>query len=141
LLDVSDEVRAVLEPGTNVAGTIAKHDDSGADPFLYEPDHIYAWPGRSVFVVEGDGSLDLERFTVHVAYVADSGTEQAAQLRSRDVSEVVDAKAKAYAAAIRANRTRTGIWEHIQVDAVDWDRLRALEVRGFVMDLSGYRLI
>jgi hypothetical protein len=140
-LDEVDAIRVLLEPGTAVAGTIALHDDSGAEPIEYVANTIYGWALRDVFHVEGTGQLDVQDFTARFAYVADLQDEIAAGTRLRSVSLLLDAKFQAYAATIRANRARASLWEHLAVSAVEWDAIRALEKRGFFLDVAGYRLL
>lgn len=129
VLDTADELAVLIEPDPGL------RDDAREQPIEYLPDTLYLWPRVVLFEVEGDGSLDLERFDIRVAWAADRLGEGDLD---REVSDQIARRADALAAVIRANRTGT-TYEHAQV-SFDFEALRGFDVRGFLAVITGYVL-
>lgn len=147
LIDVSDQIRALLEPGP--PGVV--HNTDAAMPFFYEPNTIYAWPqGPDEHHQAGDGKQDEERFTVMAAYAVSDQGERRDKDRLRSISVALDAKAHAWAAVIRANRVLphtalpldrlwsdlTAVFNHNAIRTVGKGA-----VRGFTVTIRGWRLV
>lgn len=144
MLDIMDGIRELLEPS---ATTTVVTDDTGADPFVYEPNHLYVFESGDVRDLAGNSPADIERFSVVAMFVADDAGEEADQTRRREITAALDDKRDAYLAAVRATRTFTDpgppervLWAHLQGSA-DADFVRALEVRGIAIRLTGWRFI
>lgn len=140
MLDLIDAIVDLLEPP---AARVTKIDSAiGAEPFSYEgrPDTLFLFEyGPDVRDLAGAGPLELERFALQAVYVGDSKDEEAQQTRRRDVNEAIDVKRELYAKRIRERRSaRT--WSHLQA-AFDGDYVRAFEVRGFALRISGWRIL
>ena len=134
MLSILDEVLAMLEPDAQL------RDGTCARPVVYTHDLLYGWPRRSKYDPEGDGSLDEHQFTVRLAWAADANFEVESGVRDRATTLAIDAKVSAMRAAIAANRTGA-TYEHLQVDAVDYETLITSHVRGVYVDVSGYMLL
>lgn len=135
---------ATAEHDAGTSGTI--RDRTGAEPFVYEgrQDTVFAFEvdddRRSFAGVGADGAgEDLIRFAYEIVYVADSGLEEAEQIRTRAVSELIDAKRELYMQRIRAVRSGA-TWIDLRA-TVDVDYVRSFGVRGFAIRLYGLRLV
>lgn len=127
--DVCDELAALLEPDP------ALRDDARVRPTEYLPDTLYVWPRVVVFEPDGDGSLDLERFDIRVAWAADRLGEGEPD---RDVSDAIAGRAESVAALIRANRTGA-TYDAARV-SFDFEVLGGFDARGFQAVVTGYVL-
>ena len=151
MLDVLDRVLELLEPGgeldpetstrMSTSGTTVDH--TGAQPFNleFQPDWLYAWPGRDLHetLEAGDPPSIRERFELHLVYIGDSGGEQAISRRLRAVSDALDAKAHAYLGRVAANQApRGGLWSDLGAELTP-DTIRGFNVRGAALRLTGWR--
>jgi len=138
VLDVIDALMPILEP----PGTDALLDNTGADPFTYMGGTLYGWvTGRSQSPV-GTGEVQ-EDFEITFVYAAKDQGEAAGGIRKRDVTEELEAKANQYLTAIRTHAHADGApaaWGNIQ-GRVDWDTIRALNVRGVAVVVTGNRIV
>lgn len=130
--DVVDEFLALIEPDATL------RDDALAMPNEYAADLLYGWPIAEVFVTEGSGALDEDQFRFRVAWAVEDETAIAESVRTRATTLLIRDKAQALAALVRSHRSGEA-FEFLQVDGVDY-QLVTKNVRGFVMDLSGYVL-
>lgn len=148
LIDVCDAIRDdVLE--TPTTGAVINNDC--AQPFIYEHNTLYVWPGPlDEHRQSGDGAQDEERFTIIAGYaLADQG-ERATKDRQRTISEQLDQRAHTYAERIRANRaypegatqgSRT--WGDLTA-VINHNAIRTVgkkAVRGFTVTMRGWRLV
>lgn len=132
MLPIVDEIAAEVPVGTGIT-----RDGTASRPAEYWPDMLYAWAATDRRDVEGDGSVDDSRFTVELAYtVATDETPDTG--RDREVSEALDEAADAIAEWVRDNRANE-LWNHLQVDQINFDELKGLEHRGVRLTLSGMR--
>lgn len=158
MIDVIDEVLSVIEPWTAaptetdgsrsvVATSGTRVDLNAAEPFElnFAPNTLYGWLEGDRHEPAGSGNpiQDLERFGIVALYVADSGSEEPKQVRTRAVSIAIDTKVQAYLAALAANRSRTPagvphLWQHIE-GTLDPDLIRDFSVRGAALRIAGYR--
>jgi hypothetical protein len=139
VLDLIDAIADLLEPP---ATRSTKLDPAlGAEPFAYDSAdtlYLFEW-GPDVRDLAGASGSDLERFAIQAVYVADSKDEEPKQKRRRDVTEALDAKREHYAQRIRQHRSGAS-WSHLQA-VIDGDYIRAFEIRGFALRISGWRII
>lgn len=159
MMDVIDALAELLEPwapATPVdrnwsrtvkanSGTVV--DLNGAEPILWEANHLYLFEDGDQHALAGVGNPPEERelFSIVAIYVADSGDEEAKQRRTRAVSEALDVRRHGYAAAIAANRSRYATggatpWQHLE-SSLDADFVRNFNIRGFALRISGYRYL
>ena len=134
VMDVIEEVRPSLVPDGSV------DDDSLARPVEYAPDTLYAWPLTEAFDPDGDGSLDLDRFTFRMAWGVPADGEVAALERDRDTSLAIKAFLDATVAWIASHRTGSA-YENLQITAVDHQALITHSIRGVLVDVTGYELL
>lgn len=154
MLDLLAAIRQLLEPAavppqTRVVrletqdrgATGTWRDLAGSEPFAYDtPDTLYLFEwGPDVRDLAGASAADLERFAVQAVYVADSKDEEAQQIRRLSVTTALDAKRELYAQKIRQHRSGAS-WQHLQA-VIDGDYVRAFEIRGFALRISGWRII
>ena len=154
MLQLVDSLLELVEPGADpqpswatadfdAAASGTKRDRTGAEPFVFDgrPDTLFGFEidddRRGTAGVSSGAGEDLVRFAVELVYVADSGLEEAEQLRRRSVSSAIDAKRELYVARIRAVRSGAS-WQDLRC-AVDVDYVRSWQVRGFALRLYGYR--
>jgi hypothetical protein len=130
-------------PDQDFGASGTKRDRTAAEPFVFDtrPDTVFAFESedrRDTFGTTANGQgEDMVRFVIEVVYVADSGMEEPQEMRTRSVSEKIDAKRQQYVEAVR--RVRSGAdWSHLQA-SVDVDFIRAYSVRGFALRLTGWR--
>jgi hypothetical protein len=144
VIAVLDAILATLEPSP--AGGLVV-DNSGAQPFHYEPNHLYCWaPEPSVFIPAGTtdtiGRNDREDFGFLAVYVPPQSTGDASEMRtktrSRALSVALDTKLSAYVAAIAALPVNRPHWLHLTA-VVEHDHIRTLDVRAGGLRLRGYR--
>ncbi len=137
VLSIVDAIAALITPPSGIT-----LDASGSRPVIWLPDRIYVYPNRQIPKPEGDGSLDVTFFYVRLAWTVNGLAEESAgQTRLREVSLSLDAAAAYCIDQVRANRRNTGLWEALQVDAVTYDGVVTLDVRGIFVDISGYRMV
>lgn len=149
---VLDAMMPMLEP------TETLRDDSRARPVVFDPETVqptfvgdlgvlYGWPRRERFDPEGSGRLDLERFSIRLAWAVDASLELSGELRERSTSEVLFDKAEAIGAWVRTHRRGPDLpggaatWEHVALVEVDYESLVTNSVRGIYLDLDGYTLL
>ena len=117
-------------------------DLSAAEPFGYVgyPDTLFLFEwGPDIRGLAGASPQDLERFALQAVYVADAKDEEPQERRRRDVTETLDAKREFYAARIRQRRSAAS-WSHLEC-TIDGDYVRAFEVRGVALRISGWRVV
>jgi hypothetical protein len=147
LIDVSDQIRLLLEPGP--PGVV--HSTSAAMPFFFENNTIYCWPeGSDEHRQHGDGAQDEERFTIFAAYAVTDQGERKSKDRLRAISLTLDAKAHAWAEILRANRVYPNtalplnrLWSDL-VAVINHNAIRTVgknAVRGFTVTIRGWRLV
>jgi hypothetical protein len=144
MLDVVLAVAELLEPDSS--GVV--RDESGAEPFFYVPNTLYAWCSDDRHVPDGAGGplpCVREEFEITAVFAAADDAEQAGKQRSGALSATLDAKGAAYALAIAQNRSRYSNlsdtpWEHL-VATVDHDVTSDRDIRGVGMRISGYRYL
>jgi hypothetical protein len=118
----------------------ATRDDAAAPPLKHFAQTLYAWAVRETRRPDGTGALDEGVFRLRVEYAAAGTGEESRSARDRATSVALDEAADAMADWVRLHRTGA-TYEHLQVDAIDYDTLRTLDFRGFALDVSGYRQI
>lgn len=138
---VLDALMPLLEPNES------RRDDSRARfvELQADPEILYGWPRRRRLDPEGTGQLDLERFTIRLAYAVSAELEVASGQRDRATSEALFAKDEAIGGWVRQHRrlddaAGNPVWEHLQVTEVDYDGLVTNSVRGIYLELNGYTL-
>jgi hypothetical protein len=147
LLELVEPAAAVQPAGLPVdmdrAESGSLRDRTAAEPFTYDDfaDTVFAFETDDVRLPFGTQAAqgigeDLVRFAVQLVYVAGSGLEEAAQRRSRAVSEAIDDRRQLYVARVRAVRSGAD-WSHLQASA-DVDYVRSWMVRGFALRLTGW---
>lgn len=154
MLDLIDGIRNLLEPPADpVEERIVKleiqdrgasgtwRDLAGAEPFAYDtPDTLYLFEwGADIRGLAGASPHDMERFAFQAVYCANSLDEEAQQRRRRDVTATLDAKRELYASLIRNHRSGA-TWQHLECQ-IDGDYVRAFEIRGFALRVSGWRIV
>lgn len=135
LLPIVDAIRGLI-----TLPTAMEADTSGAAPVKYAPERLYIWPRTQQFIPEGDGSLDLGRFRIRVAWSRAGQGEGMGQVRLPAISTQLDEGVQTVVDMVRANRT-SATWESLVVDEVRYDAIVTFDVRAAWIDLSGYRLI
>jgi hypothetical protein len=159
MIDLIDAIAELIEPWTPAepterrgirevraqSGTVV--DLNAAEPFSWEPNHLYLWDEGDIHALAGVGNPpeEQERFSIAAIYVADSGDEEAQRRRTRTVSAALSQKRHEYAAAIAANRSKYATggatpWAHLE-SSLDADLLREFNVRGFALRITGYRFL
>lgn len=144
MIDVIDAIRDLFEPPSladpnkSVAGV--NIDRSCAEPIEKVANTIYAWEAACAESSIGTGEVRQD-FEVSVLFVVDNEGENAAVLRSRDVSEALDTKRTAYLRLVRLF-AHIPPWDSGNITASsDADFLRQFEVRGIAIRVRGYRLV
>lgn len=135
VLDVLDELAALLEPDPML------RDDSGDRPGIdsLAEDRLYLWALREPFTLVSMGYEDRAGFVVQAAWAAERML--ADEPARREVTERIVARARALRDALAAVAGRGTTFDQAHVDEVDYEGLRALDVRGFTATISGYRII
>lgn len=141
-IDRLDALLSVLEP-TPAGGLVI--DNSGAQPFVYEPNHLYCWmPAPSTFTPAGTrdtvGRNDREDFEYLAVYVAPSQpspSEMRSKARSRALSVALETKASEYVERVAALPVNRPHWLHLAA-VVEHDHIRTLDVRAVGIRLRGY---
>jgi hypothetical protein len=165
VLDIVDALAALLEPwpvtpgpATDAAGSRTVKANSGvvvdlnaAEPVIWRAGTLYLFEELRDHRLAGVGNPPEvhEHFGLRAILALDAKDEEAAQLRRRDVSALVDTKTEAYLAAIAAHRSIYGAghpsvgqptpWAHLAA-ASDADSLRTFQVRGVALRINGYRI-
>ncbi len=132
IIDIADAVAQLLEPDPTM------RDDSRAKPYKFESDMLYVWYETETFEPIGD-ECDQRDFTLFAQWVIES--DEVGELRSRETSELVAARAETYWAAVSTQRTHTPEYEGLHVDAIDYSDPDGLDARGFTMTLTGYTIV
>ncbi len=141
-MDRLDALLAVLEPAP--AGGLVV-DTSGAQPFEYEPNHLYCWmPEPSVFTPAGTRDLvgrnDREDFGYLAVYVPSgqpTPSEMRTKTRSRALSIALAEKEAEYVERVAAMPVNRPHWLHMAA-VVEHDHIRTLEIRAVGVRLRGY---
>ena len=129
VLDIADQLAQLLEPDPEL------RDDSRAQPAVYEVDKLYLWAPAETFEVISTGPLEQRNFALRAAWVIASDE---VELRSRETSDAIAARAEAMRAVVAGKRALDTFWDWLQVDGIDYEDLDGIDARGFYMDLSGY---
>lgn len=150
MLDVIDGIVELLEPENE---RIVKVDDSGAEPLDYAPDTLYVFEAGDNREQAGHSpSSDLARFTLVAILTVDDQAERAKGRRMREVSQKLDTKREEYLRKVRRNRTgplimgdanvpaNSPLWGNL-TGAANPEFIRALDVRGLAITLTGWRLV
>lgn len=134
ILDIADELAELIEPDPTL------RDDSRVQPAAYEPDTLYLWPAREVYIGVTTGSassIDAEEHVeLRVAWAADRLGEGDPD---RSVTDEVVARADALGQTLRAHPSGA-TYEQMSVASVDYEVLRGFDVRGFQATLVGWVL-
>lgn len=134
ILDIADELAALIEPDPTL------RDDTRVQPAAYEPDTLYLWPVREVYIGVTTGttsSIDAEEHVeFRVAWAADRLGEGDPD---RSVTDEVVARADAIGQVLRANPSGA-TYEQMSLAAVDYESLTGFDARGFVATLIGWTL-
>lgn len=138
ILTVTDTLRQLLDPDP-------RHQDrSGDRPPSADitAERWYLWPASEAFADDGQGQLDREEWQLGVIWAANRGAEVGG-VPSRDVTELIVAKAEHLRAVLAANRSAadasgTVVWEWAELAQVDYERLRTNTVRGFLGRIDGW---
>ena len=147
MIEVVDGIRDLFEPpdpldeGKSTNGVLI--DRSCSDPFEKVANTIYAWEAACRESPIGTGEIRQD-FEVDVLFVLDNEGENAQALRSREVSEALDAKRSAYMKLVRdhANYPFGSVADAGNMQATsDADFLRQFEVRGIAIRVTGWRLV
>lgn len=133
--EVLDFLRSSLEPDQE-----AELDDTAAEPLEWTANTLYAYllPATTHEPFESGPSV-LERFSARIVYVADDGGESARRERSRDVSDLLDAKRTRYLDTLRGLMSAPPFWAFAaaaETSAPDTLLTRAVSIR-----LNGYRIL
>lgn len=133
--EVLDFLRSSLEPDRE-----AELDDTAAEPLEWTANTLYAYilPVTTHEPFESGPSV-LERFSARIVYVADDGGESAQRERSRDVSDLLDAKRTRYLDTLRELMSAPPFWAFAaaaETSAPDTLLTRAVSIR-----LNGYRIL
>lgn len=162
LNELGEELLALVEPWPAVPGpgvdqdgrrTVAAASGVTVDLNLarpYEPagDTVYGWFVTEAHQLAGVGNPPEERetFTFQVLFSVDRLGEEGRATHRRDVSDAIDARAHAYAAALAANRSTYAVdgaptpWSHVQTASILRDTA-TFDVRGFSLVATGYRYL
>lgn len=127
---IADKVAELLEADATL------RDDNRAEPALFESDRLYVWCPSESFEVIGQ-EMEQRDFLLRAAWVIESDE---VELRIRATSDAIATKAEAYRAAVASQRAQTPWYEGLHVEGVDYESLAAIDARGFLMDLTGYRI-
>ena len=142
-------------PQTEVDGRRHVVADSGisidlnlARPYDPDPDTLYGWFVNEQHQLAGVGNPPEERevFTFQILYSVDRLGEEGRATHRRDVSDAIDARAHAYAAALADNRStyresgEPTPWQHVQTTSILRDTT-TFDVRGFSLVATGYRYL
>lgn len=135
LITIIDALQALVEPDPETGPTI---DDAASQPFDFAGNTLYAWEENSMRRSIGTGGEVREDFTIVLVYCSEAAEEAWSQ-RSREISIALDAKRTAYLDAIRSHEG-VGPWGYIS-GASDPDFVRAFEVRGIAVRVTGWRIL
>lgn len=156
--ELGEAIALLLEPSTTAPATVdgvrTVTADSGAivdlnmaRPFEWKPGMLYAWPTRHDHALAGAGNPpeEQENFAFQFVYCADRLGEEPQLQARRDVSDALDAKAAAYAAAVAANRSKyadgtPAPWD-LLTSSINHDTTHTFGVRGVAAVVSGYRIV
>lgn len=137
MLDVVDGIRELLEDGSDAT---VSTDDSGERPYDWTPWTLYVWEESSAHTSIGTGEV-REDFVVVAAIAVPNDGEESVGVRSRAVTERLDAKRNQYLDAIRRH-TDVGPWrDGYLAGASVPDYLRQLDLRGIAVRVTGWRII
>lgn len=155
LLALVEPWPAVPGPATAVDGSRTVVADSGvavdlnlARPYDPDPDTLYGWFTTETHALAGVGNPPEERenFTFQMLFSVDRIGEEGRATHRRDVSDAIDSRAHAYAAALAANRSTYAVsgaptpWDHVQTGPITRD-ITTFDVRGFALVATGYRYL
>lgn len=154
ILDVLDGLLQVVEPGgeievdshgvaTRIANSTVRVDHNGDRPFAYEAGHLYGWAEADTHLPDSAGPSVREDFVVRLVLVAANEGEEAEQRRHRALTAELDARGHLYLSRLAANRSRyadgqPAPWGHV-AGVLDHEYIRAIEVRGLALVVTGYR--
>lgn len=126
---ICDSIAALIEPDPEL------RDDNRGRPPVPELGLLYVWAAGETVTLIDTGRTDQMTLSLRVAYAVDKETETDYPLRS--VSDEVAAAAEHLKAVVRANRDTAGLF-NLQVESIDYEQLKALDVRGYIAALSGW---
>jgi hypothetical protein len=130
ITEIADQVAQLLEPDPLL------RDDGRAEPTVFEADLLYVWAPSETFEPIGQ-ECEQRDFLLRAAWVIETDDTE---LRSRETSDAIATKSEAYRAAVASQRALTPWYEGLHVEGVDHETLSAIDARGFLMDLTGYRI-
>ncbi len=128
---VAREVAALLEPDETM------RDSAYARPTTYAPGRLYVWPRREEYVVADMNPTYREDFTLRVALAAQAAHE--VDVRDPAVTMLLEAWSDQLIRIVREHPSGA-TFDDLRPAAVDYESLVSLDVRGFYLDLAGYRL-
>ena len=162
LNELGEQLLKLIEPWPGVPGPATDQDGrrtvtatSGivvdlnlARPYEPAAGTLYGWFTTEQHLLAGVGNPPEERelFTFQVLYSVDRLGEEGRATHRRDVSDAIDARAHAYAAALAANRSTYAAdgsptpWSHVQTTSILRDTA-TFDVRGFSLVANGYRYL
>lgn len=115
-------------------------DRTGARPFDWEPDTLYAYelPESPRHVPFEAGPSVQEEFDVALVLVGPAVSEEATRERDREVTELLDQRRAAILDAVRTHPS-TSVWAHVQARAETPPR--SLKARAAAVRVTGYRIV
>lgn len=134
MIELLDALRLFLLDDTDLAS-----DDSGEQPYDFEPMTLYVWEESSLQRPIGADGEVREDFVI-VAAITERTGEEAFGKRSRATSLVLDGHRTRMLTLIREHSSVQDQWDHIEGASVP-SFLRQLEQRGIAVRISGYRII